>query len=165
VVAALKEAERAEAARSQLEDDFEAAVERRVQQETSSLRSELEAEYEEQIADAEESSAARKKREKADKRRAAESAKRLARAQEAEDEVDALRAQIDKLHEQLQGMAMRREARDADSDDDEAASKGVEAGRSAGGRFTTFDWRTRRLFHGWLARRIPPASAGRSYAE
>ena len=154
-----EETERVEAARQQLQEDFDAAVERRVQQDMPQLRSEIEEEYAEQIAEAEETCAARMKREKADQRRAQDSAKRLQRAKDAEHEVDALQAQIDELHEKLQRAAVREEALD-----DEAPSSSGEAGRS-GGRFGKFDWRTRRLFHRWLARRTPPATAGQNYAD
>jgi hypothetical protein len=171
VVSALEEAGRVEQARQKLESDFKAAVERRVEQETSQLRDDVWAEFEEEFEDAQETLAAaeetgkaRKKRERAEARRAAVSAERLERAKAAEHEVQALGAEIEELREKLQGAAIRREAADADSDDD-APANGVEGGRSACGRFTKFDWRTRRLFHGWLARRIPPASAGRSYMD
>jgi hypothetical protein len=167
---ALEEAGRVEQERQKLESDFEAAVERRVEQETAQLRDDVWAEFEEEFEDAqetlaaaEESGKARKKRERAEQRRATESTNRLERAKAAEHEARALEAQIEELREKLQDAAIRREAAYADSDDE--APRGIEAGRNADGCFTPFDWRTRRLFHGWLARRIPPASAGRSYAD
>ena len=160
IVQAYKEAERATEARLQLEADFEAAVERRVHQEMPQLREELEAEYAEQIADAEETTAARKKREKSKLRKAAESAARLERAKAAEHEVTALQAQVDVLHEKLQGLAVEQEAA---SDEDEPSGEGL---RDRSGRqIAKFDWKVRRLFHGWLARRTPPATAGRNYID
>eukprot|EP00966_Prymnesium_polylepis_P134522 3109074-Prymnesium_polylepis.1 len=164
--AVLAEAERKRAeaqARQALQADFEAAVARRLEQEVEGLREELEQEYAEQMAAAEETSAARKKREKADQRRATESAQRLERAKDAEDKVKALEAQIDELHEKLQHVAVRREEA---SDDDEEAPGRREAGRSSDGRrLAPFTWTTRCLFHCWLARSTPPATAGANYSD
>eukprot|EP00966_Prymnesium_polylepis_P131101 3032029-Prymnesium_polylepis.1 len=130
-----------------------------MEQEMPKLHDELEEKYAEQIAGAEEANAARKKREKAERRRAMESAKRLERAQEAENEVKKLEAEIETLHEKLQGLAAEQ---DAESDDDEPYRE--EVGRDHG-KFGKFDWTTRRLFHRWLARRTPPARAGRNFAD
>eukprot|EP00966_Prymnesium_polylepis_P283262 6545350-Prymnesium_polylepis.1 len=110
--------------------------------------------------------AERKKREKAQQRRATESANRLQRAKDAEAEVKALEAQIDELHERLQHAALRREASDDEEEAYEEASRRREAGRSSDGRrLAPFAWTTRRLFHRWLARSTPPATAGANYSD
>ena len=152
IVGALKEAERSAEARIALEADFEAAVERRVLQQTDHVRSELEKEYAEQIAAAEETCTARKKREKAEQRRATESAKRLERVKKAEGRVKELEADIEQLHERLQGLAAQGEQSDAESD--EEATQG-EAGRVRG-RFSKFDWRTRNGFTDAVQMTQPP---------
>ena len=54
LVAALEEAGRVEQQRLKLESDFEAAVERRLEQETSQLRGDVWAEFEEEFEDAQE---------------------------------------------------------------------------------------------------------------
>ena len=160
VVAAYVEAERAAEARLSLEADFEAAVERRLHQEKPQLREELEAEYAEQIAEAEEASVARKRREKAERRRALQSATRLTRAQAAEEQVEILQAQIETLREKVQGLAVEEEAA---SDEDAPSAEGLRD--RSGRRIGKFDWTTRRLFHRWLARRTPPAQAGQNYMD
>ena len=160
VVGALMEAAREAEARLTLQADFEAEVERRVQQEMPQLREEIETELKDQIADAEETSAARKKRERAEKRRATESAQRLERAKAAELDVEALKCEIDALHEKLQHLAVEHEAA---SDDEQPC--GGEAARDKAGRMGKFDWKTRRLFHRWLSRRTPPVTAGRNYMD
>ena len=76
----------------------------------------------------------------------------------------ALEAEIEQLHERLQGVAVEEEA--ASDEDAPSGLRLVEGLRdSSGQRIGKFGWKTRRLFHGWLARRTPPATAGRNYMD
>eukprot|EP00966_Prymnesium_polylepis_P051089 1182544-Prymnesium_polylepis.1 len=85
--------------------------------------------------------------------RAETSEKRLRRAQEAEAEAKALRAENEQLHECIEG-------RGGEGESDAEDSGALTAAPRVAGRFGKLPWQLRKLAHKWLARRTPPAMAG-----